>query len=189
VARAPLLLKDYATGALYFGLSTEDLRSAQKDVLFQGTAISAGSFVFGLVLFYLFTVGIGRRLRALTLQSQRIARGDYAHALPEGGGDELEVFSRSLNRLSKALGERIAALEAAEKELAESEARFKVLFNTAPEPLTVTDQAGKLILTNLALNRVFGVMPEAVLGKTTADIDFWASPGERERRISGANSA
>jgi PAS domain S-box-containing protein len=180
-ASAPLLLKDYATGALYFGLSTQDLRATQKDVLFQGTAISAAGFVCGLVLFYLFTVGIGRRLRALTLQSQRIARGDYAHVLPEGGGDELEIFSRSLNKLSKTLGERIAALEEAEQALAESEARFKVLFNTAPVPLTVTDQAGKLILTNLALNRAFGLIPEAVLGKTTADIDFWESSAERDR--------
>ncbi|MES2296194.1 MAG: ATP-binding protein [Pseudomonadota bacterium] len=180
-ARAPLLLKDYATGALYFGLSTADLRVAKRDVLLQGTAISVGSFVCGLILFYLFTVGIGRRLRALTMQSQGIARGDYATLLPEGGGDELEIFSRSLNKLCKALGERIAALDTAERQLAESEERFKVLFDTAPVPLTVTDQVGKLMLTNLALNRVFGLDPEDILGKTTAEIGFWESADERAR--------
>jgi PAS domain S-box-containing protein len=180
-ARAPLLLKDYAVGALYFGLSTEDLRLSQKAVLWQGTLISVASFIVGLILFYVFTVGIGRRLRVLTSQSSRIAHGDYKTLLPEGGGDELEVFSHSLNKLSEALSGRIAALEAAELRLAESEARFQILFNTAPVPLAVTDNIGTLMLTNLTMNRIFGLLPETAIGKTTADIGFWEDPDQRAR--------
>ncbi|MES2300341.1 MAG: ATP-binding protein [Pseudomonadota bacterium] len=180
-ARAPLLLMNNQIGALQFGVSTEDLALARNDVLIQGTVISAGGFVFGLMLYYAFTAGIGRRLEVLTRQSMRLAHGQFEETLPEHGGDELEVFAHSLNTMSGALRERIDQLEHAEQRLRESEARFKILFDTAPVPLTVTDRSGILLATNQALTRIFGHEREAVLGKRTSEIGFWADPDERQR--------
>jgi signal transduction histidine kinase len=119
-ASAPLLLKDNRIGALHFGVSTSDLARARDEVLWQGGLISLAGFAVGLLLLYAFTVGIGRRLSGLTEQSQRLARGDFDVLLPEMGGDELEVFSRSLNSMATALRERITQLgnaKAALKEL------------------------------------------------------------------------
>jgi PAS domain S-box-containing protein len=180
-ARAPLLLKDNQVGSLNFGVSTEDLALARNDVLKQGTVISVAGFLVGLLLFYAFTAGIGRRLSVLTRQSMRLARGQFDEMLPEHGGDELEVFAASLNAMSSALRERISQLEHAEQRLIESEARFKILFDTAPVPLTVTDRAGVLLATNQALTRIFGHQRKEILGKRTDEIGFWADPDERER--------
>jgi nitrate/nitrite-specific signal transduction histidine kinase len=62
-------------------------------------------------MFYIFTRGIGRRLEALTGDSQQMALGDYSKALPVQGDDEIAVFTRTLNTMSAALRERIAELE------------------------------------------------------------------------------
>jgi PAS domain S-box-containing protein len=180
-ARAPLLLKENRTGALHFGISTDDLDLARDAVLTQGSAISLAGFAVGLLLLYLFTSGIARRLTQLTGQSMRLSRGEFNELLPERGGDELEVFSRSLNTMSCALRERIDQLELAEQRLQESEERFKILFDTAPVPLTVTDHTGVLMATNLAFARNGGYQRDEVLGKRTSDIGYWSSLDERSR--------
>ncbi len=180
-ARAPLLLKDNLVGSLHFGVSTTELAAARNDVLRQGGLISVVGFLLGLLLFYVFTSGIGRRLTALTGQSMRLARGDFAATLPEHGGDELEVFSHSLNTMSGALRERIDQLEHAEQRLRESEVRFKILFDTAPVSLSVTDKSGTLLATNQTLTRVFGREHRAAPGKNGAELGFWASAAERAR--------
>ncbi len=180
-ARAPLLLKDNQVGSLNFGLSTSDLAQARDEVLSQGSLISIVGFGLGLLLFYAFTRGIGRRLDGLNAQSQRLVQGDYGALLPEHGGDEIEVVSRSLNTMNLALRARIAQLEQAERRLSESEARFKILFDVAPVPLSVTDRDGNIIAANLALERTFNSAAGAIVGKNAADIDFWRDAGEARR--------
>lgn len=179
--QAPLLLEHNRIGSLSFGVSTADLALARHAVLEQGSMISIAGFLVGLLLFYVFTSGIGARLRILTRQSERIARGDFAQSLPLVGGDELEVFSRSLNSMSLALRDRIAQLVQAEQRLSESEARFKILFNTAPVPLTVTDNGDTLMATNLAWVSASGHVHDAVLGKRSGEIHFWKDAQEHQR--------
>lgn len=180
-ARAPFLLNNNLTGTLNFGVSTADLALARDAVLTQGSLISIAGFLAGMVLFSLFTLGIGRRLTALTGQSRQLALGNFDELLPESGGDELEVFSHSLNTMSTALRERIAQLGQTEQRLRESEARFRILFDTAPVPLTVTDRDGVLMACNLAWTRSFGHQREEVLGKRSSELNFWKDPGERAR--------
>ncbi|WP_017879181.1 ATP-binding protein [Janthinobacterium sp. CG3] len=180
-ARAPLLLKDNQVGSLHFGLSTSDLAQARDEVLSQGSVISIVGFGIGLLLFYAFTRGIGRRLDGLNAQSQRLVQGDYGALLPEHGGDEIEVVSRSLNTMNLALRARIAQLEQAERRLSESEARFKILFDVAPVPLSVTDRDGTIIAANLALERTFNAGAGAIVGKNATDISFWEDAAEPRR--------
>ena len=180
--RAPLLLRDNQVGTISFGISADELMSARNNVLLQGALISAGGFFLALVLLYLFTQGIGRRLRALTRQSQSLARGEFGESLPEYGGDEIEVFVRALNAMRLALRERIIELESSQKRLHESEERFRILFDLAPIPLAVTDARDKALGANIALWRAFGGREGSYDG--VPDLDFWATPAERERIFS-----
>ena len=180
-ARSPLLLKDNRIGSINFGLSTQDLQRARDGVLIQGGLISLIGFAVGMLMFYVFTQGIGRRLAALTGDSQQIAQGDYSKALPVHGDDEIAVFTRTLNAMSATLRERIAQLEQSQQRLSESEARFKTLFDMAPLPLTVSDRDGRIMAANRALIHTFGPAATELVGKRSDEVTFWASPIERER--------
>jgi len=179
--RAPILLQDNQVGSLNFGLSTRELDQAQGEVLSQSGLISLAGFGIGLLMLYLFTHGIGKRLHGLTAQCQRLARGDYSTLLREHGGDEIEIVSRSLNTTNLALRSRIGELEQAERRLSESQARFKVLFDLAPVPLAVTDNNGLVVAANLALRRAFGETSDVAQGKSWREAGFWRDGGESRR--------
>jgi PAS domain S-box-containing protein len=180
-ARSPLLLADNRIGSINFGLTTTDLKRARDEVLLQAGIISLIGFGAAMAMFYVFTRGIGRRLEALTDESEQIALGDYSKALPVHGDDELAVFTRALNAMSAALRERIAALEQSQQRLSESEARFKTLFDMAPLPLTVSDRDGRIVAANRALTHTFGQGADHLIGKRSDEVPFWASIQERER--------
>lgn len=180
-ARSPLLLDDNRIGSINFGLTTKDLKQARDEVLLQGGLISLIGFAAGMFMFFVFTQGIGRRLEALTGESEQMAQGDYSKALPVHGDDEIAVFTRALNAMSAALRERIAQLEQSQQRLSESEARFKTLFDMAPLPLTVSDREGRIMAANRALVHTFGPSASQLIGKRSDEVPFWASTLERER--------
>lgn len=180
-ASTPFLLRGTEIGSLHFGISTDELKQTRRHVLTQSGAIALSGFLLGLLLLYLLTRNVGRRINALSQHSARLAQGEYGAQLPHDGDDEITRFAQVMNRMSHTLYERITQLENSERRLAQSEERFKTLFELAPVPLTVTDANGKLIGVNLALTRVFGHQRADVLGKTTEEINFWQSFGERER--------
>lgn len=126
-ARAPLLLRDNRIGSINFGLTTEDLKHARDKVMLQGGVISLAGLAVGLLLFYAFTHGIGRRLNALMGQSAQMELGDYSKALAVDGDDEIAAFARALNTMSAALRERIAQLEYSELRLSEAKRDLKDL--------------------------------------------------------------
>jgi PAS domain S-box-containing protein len=180
-ARAPMLLNDNIVGSLNFGLSTSELGKAREEVLLQSGLISLAGLALGVLLFYAFTQGIGRRLRTLSDQAEQMLQSAFGRVLPATGGDEIEVYARSLDTMGAALRERVAQLEASELRLTESESRFKILFDMAPLPLCVTDRGGHIIGANQALTRAFGYAPEQLIGQHSADFNFWGSTEERER--------
>lgn len=180
-ARSPLLLADNRIGSINFGLTTKELKQARDEVLVQGSVIALFGFALGVLMFYVFTHGIGRRLAALTGESQQMASGDYSKALPVHGNDEIAVFTRALNSMSAALRERIAQLEQSQQRLSESEARFKTLFDMAPLPLTVSDREGRIVAANRAVLHTFGPAAANLVGQRSDEVSFWASTVERER--------
>ncbi|MBV7537761.1 HAMP domain-containing protein [Duganella sp. sic0402] len=180
-ARSPLLLADNRIGSIHFGLTTKDLGQARDEVLVQGSVIALFGFALGVLMFYVFTHGIGKRLTALTGESRQMASGDYSKALPVHGNDEIAVFTRALNAMSAALRERIAQLEQSQRRLSESEARFKTLFDMAPLPLTVSDCDGRIVAINRAVAHTFGAAGTDLIGKRSDEVPFWASTRERER--------
>ncbi|SDG66360.1 MULTISPECIES: ATP-binding protein [unclassified Duganella] len=180
-ARSPLLLADNRIGSINFGLTTRELKQARDEVLVQGSVIALIGFALGVLMFYVFTRGIGHRLAALTGESKQMASGDYSKALPVHGDDEIAVFTHTLNAMSAALRERIAQLEQSQRRLSESEARFKTLFDMAPLPLTVSDRDGRIVAANRAVLHTFGPAAGNLVGKRSDEVSFWASTRERER--------
>ncbi len=117
--------------------------------------------------------GITRPIQRLVTATRAIAKGDYSQRVNLHSGDELETLAwhfdhmaeevqrqqievlasrENLARLNQSLE---AAVEARTRALGESEAKYRVLVESAPQGIAII-QAGKVVFTNPALERMTG---------------------------------
>lgn len=117
--------------------------------------------------------GITRPIQRLVTATRAIAKGDYSQRVNLRSGDELETLAwhfdhmaeevqrqqievlasrENLSRLNQTLE---AAVEARTRALVESEAKYRVLVESAPQGIAIV-QAGRVVFTNPALERMTG---------------------------------
>jgi PAS domain S-box-containing protein len=117
--------------------------------------------------------GITRPIQRLVTATRAIAAGDYSQRVELRTGDELETLAwhfdhmsgevqrqqaevlasrENLARLNQTLE---AAVEARTRALGESEAKYRVLVESAPQGIAII-QSGKVVFTNPALERMTG---------------------------------
>ena len=87
------------------------------------------------------------------------ARASLSSTIMSLGGVTLVLLSSvALNRIDAERRRTRAALEA-------SEARFRGLLETAPDPIVTVDRAGRITFTNAQAERAFGYQREELLGQ------------------------
>lgn len=73
-----------------------------------------------------------------------------------------------------------------EKALRESEERFRMAYQTIPDPVTIIRaEDGRCIDINEGFTATTGWTREEVIGKTAKDLDIWNNPKDRETFIEG----
>ena len=113
---------------------------------------SVAFLLFAGLVFRVVTLGVVRPVGQLARGLQRRQAGE-ACSLLLPGDNELALLAESLD---KALTER----EQSERRTAESERRFRSLFDGAPIPLFEVDGAGRLVRANQAMAELLGSLPE-----------------------------
>ncbi len=96
---------------------------------------------------------------------------------------ELRVAERTadLKRNVEVLQQEVASRMKAEEALRESEERYRMLFESAPVGISITNYRGDIIAFNRALCALTGVRPEEA--KSLCAADFYAQPGQRRRLL------
>jgi PAS domain S-box-containing protein len=118
-----------------------------------------------------------RPLRGLARVVSRLGKGDRAARVPVEGTSELRAVSVEVNRMADALDERLAHLEAAQRELAWAEERFRTAFREAPVGMAITDLDGRYVDVNPALCDLLQRSEDALIGSGWQDL---AHPGDLE---------
>jgi PAS domain S-box-containing protein len=78
----------------------------------------------------------------------------------------------------------ISERKEAEEKMRESEARFSTIFENSPIALGISRLSDKKIThVNTAFTELYGYSREEAVGRTTAELDIWAIPADRQRFV------
>ena len=110
--------------------------------------------VAAVVLTWVFTFPLARRLRAIEDRARRYAEGNFAPTVPDYEQDEIGGVARMLDSLTHDLTARLAGLEA-------DRARMAAILSGMVEGVIVVNEHGRLQLANDAARRLFGIEDSA----------------------------
>ena len=108
---------------------------------------------------YIFTSPINRLMAGV----EGMREGNREHLSGFDSKDELSVLAQAINSMSDSIVKR-------ERELRESEERFRALADNTPNKLHIKDVDGRYILINRRSENLFGISNEEAVGKTTREL-------------------
>lgn len=119
-----------------------------------------------------------RQLRPLQLTAKKLAQlanpASPLEPLPVQREDEIGQLISGFNRLLAELSERQVTLK-------ESEERYRSIFRTSPDAVSITRlNDGKFLDINDGYSKTLGWERQQIIGKTSLDIGIWASLSERD---------
>jgi diguanylate cyclase (GGDEF)-like protein/PAS domain S-box-containing protein len=129
------------------------------------------AFLGGSFLYFLDTRVLARTAR-LTREVVQIAREqDTSRRVPSGGKDELARLGTSINGM-------LASIEESRAALAQSERRYRNLFESSRDPIYITSEDGRFIDANHALVDLFGYTREEIMAMTASEV--YVHPEDRD---------
>jgi diguanylate cyclase (GGDEF)-like protein/PAS domain S-box-containing protein len=141
-------------------------------------ALAAAAVVAGLVilLFAAFYKNIILRIKRLSDGADALSKGDYSATIPVGSNDEIGALSESFNAMA-------AKIKATNRDIRNSEARYRAMLQTARDAIVTID--GNEVITgfNATAETLFGYGSGEVLGK---NVEILIPERHRERRREGA---
>jgi PAS domain S-box-containing protein len=138
------------------------------------TAVVAGIAVLILMIVVSF---MGRRLtepvRRLTAAAEGVGRQHYESVAELDAvatrSDELGTLASSFHHMVDEIAGREKSLRDAEEKLRQSELHFRSLIENTADIIAVFDRAGRFTYASPSLSKVFGLTPEAALGRELAE--------------------
>ena len=114
----------------------------------------AASIPLALLVSWLFSASLSRRVSAIARVAERYSAGDLARPIYDHGSDELGTVARALDDSVQQLGGRI-------EELSRDRARMEAILSGMVEGVLVVDRQGRLQLVNRAAQQMLRVEPSA----------------------------
>jgi len=135
--------------------------------LFKGSAIAA---LVALLLAFLATQSIGRRLMRITDFAERVAAGDLSARIEEESGDEIAHVASALDKTARKLEEGFSALE-------NSRETLETLLNSMQEAVLAVAQDGRVLWANQRMERLLpsGIRLGAPLVQSVRDPEILRS--------------
>lgn len=136
-------------GVLRYGLSTDFLSAAKKELLQQSLVIASAEIGLSVLLLALVGYWLTRNLVLLTRASEQVTSGNFNVQLPVNTTDEIGQLSFAFNTMSAAINQRIKALS-------ESESKFLAIANYTYGWESWLGVDGSLVWVNPSVERITG---------------------------------
>jgi len=178
----PVIVAGRPIGRVRVGMSLSNLRAEVRQIRKGLAGLSAVLFVVGIAATYAISAYVIRPLQGLAATAERVAAGDRTKRAAVAGRDEVGLLATAFNRMVDSLESAYRDLQLANSELeervvrrtqqlqdevtqrraaveaqAESERRYRSLFDENLSGSFVCDPDGKLIACNPAFAQIFGV--------------------------------
>jgi two-component system phosphate regulon sensor histidine kinase PhoR len=114
----------------------------------------AASIPLALLVSWLFSASLSRRVTAIARVAERYSSGDLTRPIYDHGSDELGTVARALDDSVQQLGGRV-------EELSRDRARMEAILSGMVEGVLVVDRQGRLQLVNRAAQQMLRVEPSA----------------------------
>ncbi len=126
------------------------------------------------------------RRRMAEAKARNVNRFEFPHRLASGEVREVEVYSGPVRvkgrQLLYSLVHDITERKRIEKELQESEEKFRMIFKSTPSGIAIVRmEDGRFLDVNEAHAGILGYPREEIIGRTSLDLDVWADDGDRQR--------
>ncbi|MCP4344280.1 MAG: PAS domain S-box protein [Desulfobacterales bacterium] len=149
------------TGAYYLGrveltFNRKRIEQTRKKVLIATVIISISVIIIIIAgTHFIMKSFLNKPLDQLVHGIRSIARGDYQSPLSPVPQSDINSIISEVNIMTDKIATRTEQLEHLNKALAESEKKFRNLFESAPDGISITTLEGKLLSFNDAFMKIF----------------------------------
>lgn len=121
------------------------------------------SLPFAVALAWVLHKRVVRPLSQITAAAQEMAKGNLDREIKIYTGDEIGDLARSINLLASRLKHTI-------EEITDEKDRMRAILNSMADGVVAVDRAGKVLLVNPVVERVFNIPGEASKGKEIVEV-------------------
>ena len=122
----------------------EDVNRQVRGNLLKTTGVAA---LIAMVLAFVATQSIGRRLVRITAFAERVAAGDLSARIQEGSSDEIAHVAMALDKTARKLEDGFRAVESSRQTL-------ETLLNSMQEPVIAVAEDGRVLWANQRMERL-----------------------------------
>jgi len=165
----PALVGGRQVGWIRVGVGQQAAGSHLARITRDGLLYALAAILIGALLAGVMGKRLTRRLHAIQAVADAVGEGDTQLRAPVTGRDEAARLAHRFNQMLDTLVERERELRASHAALAESEAKYRTLFETMAQGAVVQDRSGRIISANPAAARILGLTLEQLLGRGSLD--------------------
>jgi PAS domain S-box-containing protein len=154
---------------LYTGYISDQVRSTALTLIFGLLAISA---VATLVLFGLFNRFVTRPLIYLNEKVTEMTPENLTVRIEQTREDEFGTLAKNINEMAKKLQEYDVSRKQAEEAIKQSEERFRIVFEYAPDAYYLNDLEGNFVDGNKVAEKLSGYKKEELIGKSFLNLNM-----------------
>ncbi|VAW37089.1 hypothetical protein MNBD_DELTA03-1418 [hydrothermal vent metagenome] len=178
IKRAPLLGQDVMNALIYLpemgvfldvALPMDRFMLVPRRLIIVYLAIILLTMALCLLVSYKLARGITRPILELAAAANKLAQGDWAQEIRPRKDDETGVLAQAFLVMKGRLHDMIRSRDLEITARRQSEERYRTLFETAPDAISVLDDQGVIVDVNPAALRLYGLGRWEMVGKRTTD--------------------
>jgi diguanylate cyclase (GGDEF)-like protein/PAS domain S-box-containing protein len=104
-----------------------------------------------------------KSLQQATIAIKHVAEGDYSHSLKPCGIRELDMMSTGINSMAR-------SRQSAEEALKNSEAKYRLVHDTAFDAIIIADMEGSIVECNKSTDKIFGYVDGELIGRSLMEL-------------------